>query len=96
MATHPRVPWVTYEPWSEGGFILTDTRSGEQAWAQDASGIEAFAADHSAGVGERGLGDFVASVAKPIAGALGLDPGCTPCAQRQQTLNMLFPHLAKR
>lgn len=96
MAAHPRVPWVTYEPWSEGGFLLTDTRTGEQAWAEEASGIETFAADHSAEVGARGLGDLFAVVAKPIASAMGLDPGCTPCAEKQQMLNMLFPHLGKR
>ncbi len=96
MPAHERVPWVTWEPWPEGGFIVTDTRTGEEAWAETASGVEAFAADHSSGVGQRGLGDLVASVAKPIASAVGLDPGCTPCAKRQQTLNLLFPHLAKR
>ncbi len=34
-----------------------------------------------------GVGDVVAAVAKPIARALGRDPNCLPCQQRQQRLN---------
>lgn len=96
MQQHPRVPWVAFEPLPEGGFLVEDTRTGEQAYAADASGIESFAADHSSAPGQVGLGDAIASVAKPIAQALGFDPGCSPCAQRQQTLNLLFPSLTKR
>jgi hypothetical protein len=93
MQQHPRVPWVTYKPLPAGGFEVFDTRTGDTAYAAEASGIESFAADHSAAQGHAGLGDMVALFAKPIAGALGMDPGCTPCAQKQQALNLLFPHL---
>jgi hypothetical protein len=96
MAEHPRVPWVRYETLAAGGFMLEDTRTGETAYASDPSGIEAFAADHSSSHGHGGLGDAVALFAKPIASALGMDPECTPCAEKQQTLNLLFPHLYRR
>jgi len=94
MRQHPRVPHVHYRELDQG-FEVVDTRTGEAAYAADASGIEAFAADHSADPGHGGLGDMVALFAKPIASAMGWDPGCTPCAEKQQTLNLLFPHLYK-
>jgi hypothetical protein len=36
-----------------------------------------------------GMGDVVAAVAKPIARALGRDPNCLPCQQRQARLNRI-------
>lgn len=43
-----------------------------------------------------GAGDLVARVAKPVAQAMGRDPNCAPCAQRQAALNQMFPRVWRR
>lgn len=43
--------------------------------------------------GYYGMGDAVAAVAQPVARAVGLDPECAPCKQRQSWLNRLMPRL---
>ena len=43
-----------------------------------------------------GAGDLVARVAKPVARAIGRDPNCQPCAQRQAALNRMFPRIWRR
>lgn len=74
---------------------MVDTRTGEAAWAEDALGVEQFAADHASAPGRRGLGHAVAAVAQPIARTLGLED-CFSCAEREQELNLLFPSLYGR
>lgn len=36
-----------------------------------------------------GLGDLVEVVARPVARAFGVDPGCEPCARRKELLNRI-------
>ncbi len=43
-----------------------------------------------------GLGDIISWVAKPIAKVFGMDPGCTPCEQRQAALNRAAPRVIRR
>lgn len=35
------------------------------------------------------LGDAVEKIARPVAKAAGIDPGCAPCMQRKAALNEL-------
>ncbi len=89
MYRHPRVPWITIRP-VHGGFHATDTRTGETVFAPNAEAVEQFAADRSAQLGRRGVGDMVHGAAK----ALGLQR-CTPCAKRQQALNRMLPNFRR-
>lgn len=46
--------------------------------------------------GYYGAGDAVAAVAQPMARALGRDPDCVPCKQRQGWLNRVLPRVWRR
>lgn len=88
---HPRVPWIHYQAASGGGILVTDTRTNEQAIADDWVGVEQFAADHSAAPGYGGAGDLVRAATE----RMGIAP-CTPCAARQQAMNGWFPRVFRR
>jgi hypothetical protein len=51
--------------------------------------VRAKFADVSGDAQYFGLGDAVAAIAKPVARALGRDPNCVPCQQRQQRMNRI-------
>jgi hypothetical protein len=87
----PRLPWILVGRHPQGGFVVQDSRSGEQAYAPDEHAVAQFAAQHSASQGYGGLGDVVAGAAQ----RLGFE-GCTPCAKRQAALNGLFPRVFRR
>jgi hypothetical protein len=93
---HPNVPHVTYAEHPRGGFVVMDTRTGEQAWAPDAHAVNQFAADHAAKHGYYGAGDAVAALARPLANAIGLGGRDCGCAERQTALNRAFPSLWPR
>ena len=71
--------------------MVHDSRSGEQAYAQNERAVAEFAAQHSAAPGYGGLGDAV----RGVTSRLGMQ-GCTPCAKRQAALNGFFPRLFRR
>lgn len=87
---HPRIPWVQYEP-VRGGFLLVDTRTGERATTAGEAGVHRFAADHSAPIGLRGVGDAIRGVTR----RLGIGE-CSPCARRQALANASLPSFRRR
>lgn len=93
MQRHPQAPGVVFRP-VPGGFHIACERC-QVGGVFAPAGANTFAAQH-ARCGSVGAGDAVAAVAKPVARALGLDPDCSPCAQRQAALNRMFPHLWRR
>jgi hypothetical protein len=88
---HPRIPWVTFQPHPRGGFVVLDTRTGQQAYAPNEPALHAFAADHSAPLGRSGMGDAVRAVTK----RLGVGE-CSPCARRQALMNASLPSFRSR
>ncbi len=89
------VPWILFADRGNGSYLMADERTGEQFWG-DANDVNQFAADRSARQGYMGMGDLVAQIAKPIAGALGMQQNCQPCAARQMAMNQAFPALFRR
>jgi len=84
------IPWVLVGPW-QGQLRATCEVCG-QGGTGDANGVSSFAHQHrvhDAPQGSMRLGDAVAAIAKPIARAIGLDEGCTPCEARRRYLNSL-------
>jgi hypothetical protein len=77
------------------GVVLGCTVCGQQFLAQDDWQAHQFQVAH-AGCGYYGAGELVARVAKPIARAIGLDPDCAPCAEREGLLNRLWPRAWRR
>jgi hypothetical protein len=90
--------WLVSE--SESGQLLTpDTTAIYHQWRETATeSAEIRASDENGEFPEpmRGLGDLVAKVAQPIAGAIDAVfgtsiKGCGGCAERQETLNKAIP-----
>ncbi len=92
----PEIPWVLVaESGSPRSARVSCTVCGDGGIVM-LPAIGHFAAQHAehrSPAGTIGLGDVVASVAKPIAGALGMAP-CTPCEERRRALNAV--HVGRR
>lgn len=89
---HPRLSWILVGAHPQGGFVVRNTRTGQEVFAPTQQAVANAAASMSSAVGYGGLGDVVAGVTK----RLGFSGGCTPCAQRQAQLNGLFPRVFRR
>jgi hypothetical protein len=89
--THPQVPWVVYQATPQGGYVATNTRTGERAYAPDELSLNQFAADSARDPGSVGAGD----VFKTIAGWFGAKQ-CAPCAARQAAMNRAAPNLWRK
>lgn len=87
----PRLHWILVGRHPQGGYVVQDSRSGEQAFAADEHQVAQFAAAHSSAPGYGGLGDAVRSVTERA----GIS-SCTPCAKRQAALNGFFPRVFRR
>lgn len=88
---HPSVPWVAIYPLDDGTFIVTDTRTHQDARVANELQIHEFAAAAARAAGYYGAGDAVAAAAHK----LGFEK-CAPCARRQAMLNAMVPNLWRR
>jgi hypothetical protein len=96
LHTHPEAPWIHGALHAQTGrhYVRCDT-CGVEGFLPPGVSHETFVAQHRGHAPPQashyGLGDLVARATS----AVGIKP-CTPCEQRKQMLNGLFPRVWRR